>query len=272
MTRALDDFAPTIAHIATPDILGLDAMRWVHNYNAKLLYSGKSSSSVPIVCSYHTRFNAYLKYYGLKIAENLLWAYLRSFYSGCAHVYPPTPEVGNELVQHGLHRDSVRLWPRGVNITLFSPEKRDEDFRSRILDGSGGENAEVILLMVSRLVLEKGLNVFADVVDLIILNKIDNIKVVVVGEGPARSALEKRFKAAISEGVDGSSRRKPRVTFLGALTGETLAKIYASCDLFLFPSLTEVNFHNTQEKAAIKYRHNENIEHNDSCNSWLPNF
>ena len=278
MVRTLDEFEPTIVHIATPDILGMDAMRWIRGYNARRAAAdggddAEKSAVVPIVCSYHTRFNSYLKYYGLKFVEPVLWAYLKSFYSGCMHVYPPTPEVGNELVEHGLRSDQVRLWPRGVNITHFSPARRSEDFRASIFgrspahaDGVVGdaENAPlratatadtaggpggvsddgIIMLFVSRLVLEKGLNVFAETVELILAHDIQ-VQIVVVGEGPARAELEKRFRGHIKASVGGSISQaddgvgQKTITFLGAKSGLALAEIYASCDFFFFPSLTE---------------------------------
>ena len=245
MARALDEFAPTIVHIATPDILGLDAMRWVRGYNRRR--AAAAAEEAPVVCSYHTRFNAYLRYYNLKFVEPVLWSYLKSFYSGCLHVYPPTPEVGNELVEHGLEPEQVRLWPRGVNITHFSPARRSEEFRATILGGprpalpgaaapgEGGAGGDgLIMLFVSRLVLEKGLNVFAETVELMIAHEVD-VQIVVVGEGPARAELEKRFRGHIRAPGGGAGR----ITFLGAKSGLELAEIYASCDFFFFPSLTE---------------------------------
>ncbi|WP_337827036.1 glycosyltransferase [Pseudonocardia sp. TMWB2A] len=46
----------------------------------------------------------------------------------------------------------------------------------------------------------------------------------VVGDGPARAALEARY---------------PDVLFLGALSGEELAAAYRSAQVFVFPSLTD---------------------------------
>src|SRR5690606_19338161 len=47
---------------------------------------------------------------------------------------------------------------------------------------------------------------------------------IVIGEGPARRELERAY---------------PKVRFLGTQTGETLARLYASADVFVFPSLTD---------------------------------
>ena len=260
MANELNTFAPTIVHIATPDILGLDAMRWVHFYNSKMAPTttdGKKTA-VPVVCSYHTRFNAYLKYYSLQIAEPVLWKYLQSFYSGCSHVYPPTPEVGNELVEHGILPEQVRLWPRGVNITHFSPTRRSDDFRRSIIGVEADDpavNEKAIMLFVSRLVLEKGLGVFAETVEMMMRDGVD-AHVVVVGEGPARKQLEERFRNTMKHDSTtsrrGGGRRAPSwsysssssspgttVTFLGAMNGVPLAEAYASSDFFFFPSLTE---------------------------------
>lgn len=209
MEKKVAEFQPTLIQIATPDLLGSEAMMWA------------LKNDIPIVCSYHTRFNSYLQYYGLGILEGPLWWWLRRFYSGCHHIYPPSPQVGDELVMVGLDASSIRLWPRGVDIEHFDPSKRDMEFRRSI----GVKDDELILLFVSRLVLEKGLKIYQNaIVNLRRLNV--PIRCVIVGEGPARGQLE-------------SDLKDYDVQFLGSRNGDELAVIYASSDLFFFPSTTE---------------------------------
>ena len=111
--KRLADFAPTIVHVATPDLLGSEAQAWAHEHH------------VPVVCSYHTHFATYVKYYNLGIFEGPLWAYMSTFYNGCLQVYVPAPEVGADLEEHGLHPGKSLPWRRGVNAEQFTPALRD---------------------------------------------------------------------------------------------------------------------------------------------------
>jgi glycosyltransferase involved in cell wall biosynthesis len=106
-------FAPTIVHVATPDLLGTEAQTWA------------IERKVPVVCSYHTHFATYVKYYNLGIFEGPLWAYMSAFYYGCEQVYVPAPEVGVDLEQHGLSLGKTLPWRRGVNASQFTPRRRD---------------------------------------------------------------------------------------------------------------------------------------------------
>lgn len=202
----LDRFNPSIIHIATPDLLGLEA----------LFYARKRK--IPVVASYHTHFSSYLEYYRMGRLEGTMWAYLRWFYDKCEHLYVPTASMADVLRQHRI-TEGVELWPRGVDIKLFHPDARSDAWRREM----GFADDDVVITFVSRLVVEKGLDVFADVVhDL--QQEGEHVRCLIVGEGPARSMLEEAVPTAV---------------FLGHQKGLDLARAYASSDIFLFPSETE---------------------------------
>lgn len=203
---ALRRFHPTLVHIATPDLLGLAALRLARRWG------------LPVVASYHTHFVSYLDYYGLARLDGTLWRYLRRFYRRCAHVYVPTPSMAGVLSEHGIS-ENLRLWPRGVDTALFHPGRRCASWRSTM----GAAESDVVVTFVSRIVPEKGLDVFADVVEELARRGIA-ARSVVVGDGPARAALAARL---------------PDTRFTGTLEGEALARAYSSSDIFLFPSDTE---------------------------------
>src|SRR5919204_395272 len=96
-------FRPDIVHIATPDYLGLRALRLAR------------AARVPTVASYHTHFTSYLRYYGLQPLEGVVWRYLRWFYARCEHLYVPTPSMTDVLRRNGID-GNLRLWPRGVDV------------------------------------------------------------------------------------------------------------------------------------------------------------
>lgn len=213
----LTRFDPTLFHIATPDLLGLAALRRARR------------AKVPVVASYHTHFASYLDYYRFGRLEPLTWRYLRWFYDQCRHVYVPTESMMSVLRAKGI-TDNLLLWPRGVDSTLFSPARRSSEWRRQL----GFRDDDVVIAFVSRLVTEKGLDVLVEVVRELESSGTPH-RVLIVGEGPERARIEKEL---------------PRAVFLGHLEGVALATAYASSDLFFFPSDTETFGNVTLEALA----------------------
>ncbi|WP_417320903.1 glycosyltransferase family 4 protein [Emcibacter sp.] len=215
--KRLDAFDPDIIHLSAPDYLGYSAQKY-----------GKEHG-LPVVASFHTRYETYLQYYGLGWAEKYLMKYLRYFYQRCDHVYVPTESVAEILEQNDLARD-IRIWSRGVETNLFNPEKRDLNWRQSL----GIQNNEVVISFVGRLVLEKGLDVLADFSHRLKRRGLAH-RVLIVGDGPARKKLEKML---------------PDALFTGFLHREELARAYASSDIFFNPSITEAFGNVTLEAMA----------------------
>ena len=213
----LDAFDPTLYHIATPDVLGRHAL------------SIARSTNTPVVASYHTHFSSYLKYYHLDLFESTLWGYLRRFYRDCERICVPSAAMAEILKQHGITK-GLRLWERGVNTDRFHPDRRSDAWRHRYDIGRD----EVVVTFVSRLVWEKGLDVYADVIERLERQNVPH-RSLVVGDGPARKELEARLS---------------NTTFTGFLEGADLARAYASSDVFLFPSDTETFGNVTLEAMA----------------------
>ena len=213
----LERFDPTLYHIATPDLLGRHAL------------SLAQDAGTPVVASYHTHFSSYLKYYHLDLLETALWTYLRRFYEQCEQVYVPSTAMAEVLNDHGI-TDGLRLWQRGVETDRFTPAHRSSDWRR----AHGIADNEVVVAFVSRLVREKGLDVYADVIRRLERRGVPH-RSLVVGDGPARDDLQARL---------------PNTIFTGFLEGDDLARAYASSDVFLFPSDTETFGNVTLEAMA----------------------
>lgn len=161
---------------------------------------------LPFTTSFHTLFPDYVaKRVTLapKWSGDLTWAWLRRFHSQSAALLAATPTLVHELEGRGFR--NVKLWQRGVDGQLFRPD------RKRVLD-----LPRPIFLTVGRVAVEKNLEEFLKL-------DLPGTKVV-VGDGPARAQLSKAY---------------PDAVFLGAKHGEELADIYASSDVFVFPSLTD---------------------------------
>jgi phosphatidylinositol alpha 1,6-mannosyltransferase len=215
--RHLREFKPDLVHIATPDLLGYKALRWAMDHE------------VPVVSSYHTHFTSYLKYYKLSMLEPLLWRYLNWFYSHCRQLYVPTPSMAGWLEEQGVETD-LKIWARGIEADKFSPDKRDSGWRAQ----KGFSEGDVVITFVSRLVWEKNLKLFADVVNRM-MQKYPQARAMVVGDGPAGAELK---------------RILPDAVYTGFLTGEELARSYANSDIFFFPSDTETFGNVTLEAMA----------------------
>jgi glycosyltransferase involved in cell wall biosynthesis len=202
--RQLLDFQPDLIHIAVPDLLGLAALKVAQRHG------------IPVIASYHTRYETYLKHYWyLAPLEGALKRYLRWFYGQMREVYVPSDSTRAALLADGL-KDNLKPWPRGIDTTRFSPDKRSAAWRARL--GIGAD--EVVVLHVSRLVREKRLDTLTEALSRLTTPH----RAVIVGDGPDRRFAEERL---------------PRAIFTGFLTGEALATAYASSDLFVFPSDSE---------------------------------
>ncbi len=215
--RELTAFAPTLFHVATPDILGNRALRLALRRR------------IPVVASYHTHFCSYLRYYGVEELEGYLWKYLRRFYRQCRHIYVPSHSMAAVLRAHEI-TGGLRLWERGVDTRMFNPGRRSLEWRR----AKGIADHEVVVAYVGRMVWEKGLkllmNVFARLSALGM-----PVRTMIVGDGPVRSA---------------AVRHLPDAIFTGHLTGVALARAYASSDVFFFPSDTETFGNVTLEAMA----------------------
>ena len=213
----IEAFRPDVVHVATPDVLGHRTVTWA------------KARGLPVVSTYHTHFASYLDYYGLGLGESFLWAVARRFYNRCDEVYVPTPTMETVLRDHGI-TSTLRPWPRGIELDRFSPTYRSDEWRS----AHGFAPSDVVVTFVSRLVKEKGLDVFSDTVTRL-QSEGASVRAFVVGDGPERGA----FQAALPEAVFG-----------GHLSGDELATAYASSDVFLFPSETETFGNVTLEAMA----------------------
>ena len=212
LTKSLRDFNPDVIHIATPSSLGYFALNYAQ------------SNNVPVLSIYHTHYISYLKYYlkpfpfFISTAESVVSKKYRDFYNKCDVVYAPTQQMINELNNIGISNRYLKLWQRGLDTKLFNPSKKDIHFIQNIT----GNNRPCVLF-ASRLVWEKNLETLFDIYDEIENNNL-KANFIVAGTGTAEEAVRQRMKNA---------------TFLGHVNHQTLAKLYASCDVLVFPSISE---------------------------------
>jgi phosphatidylinositol alpha 1,6-mannosyltransferase len=215
--RDLAEFDPNIVHVSSPDIVGHRAVSWARRHK------------VAVVASVHTRFDTYLAYYHLQALEPLARGIMRRFYHRCEVVMAPAPSTAAILRAQRMNRD-ISIWARGIDRDQFNPDQRDMPWRRSI----GIADDELVITFLGRIVMEKGLDVFADAIHAFAPRGLKH-RVLVIGEGPARPWFEQQLPDAI---------------FLGQLAGADLSRALASSDVFLNPSITETFGNVTLEAMA----------------------
>ncbi|MGI6469476.1 MAG: glycosyltransferase family 4 protein [Syntrophomonadaceae bacterium] len=202
----MDQFRPDIVHLATEFSLGWQGMKYALRHD------------LPVTSTYHTNFVQYLRYYKLPFLEKPGWRYLRWFHRRCQINFTPSISTLRLLEQHGI--PNLRHCPHGIDSELFNPLYRSEKLRSGYLDSPEG----ILLLYVGRIAPEKDLEVLLKAAALLNQHGLQ-YKLLMVGDGPSRRKLE-------NLNID-------NVLFLGYKHGQELYDLYASADIFVFPSVTE---------------------------------
>lgn len=196
---------PDVIYVATEGPLGWVAINLANKLN------------IPVLSGFHTNFQSYSKHYQLGFLEKMISRYLKNIHNKTLATIVPT-ETQKKLVS-ALGIESVAILGRGADINLFSPAKRNNTLRQ----SWGVDDETPVLIYVGRIAAEKNLELAIETYRAYL--KLNNkIKFVFVGSGP----LEQQLKKDYSEFI-----------FVGKKVGEELATYYASCDIFLFPSLTE---------------------------------
>ena len=215
--RDLAEFNPNVVHVSSPDIVGHRAVTWARR------------RKIAAVASVHTRFDTYLAYYHLQALEPLARDIMRRFYHRCEVVMAPAESTAVILRVQRMNRD-IAIWTRGVDREQFNPDRRDMEWRRSV--GIGDD--EMVIAFLGRVVMEKGLDVFADAVHAFAQRGLKH-RVLVIGEGPARPW----FQEQLPDGI-----------FTGELIGNDLSRALASSDVFLNPSITEAFGNVTLEAMA----------------------
>ena len=209
VTAALARFAPDVVHLASPAILGAAGLRAARRLG------------VPTVAVFQTDLAGFARQYRLR-ADAVVWALVRHLHARADRTLAPSAAVAERLRQAGVPR--VHRWGRGVNLELFRPDRRDEELRRQI-----APDGEVLIGYVGRVAAEKCVRRLTEVAD------IPGSRLVVVGDGPERPALQ---------------RLLPNAVFTGMLQGEELARAFASLDVFVHTGVHETFCQTVQEAQA----------------------
>ncbi|MEI8233830.1 MAG: glycosyltransferase [Verrucomicrobiota bacterium] len=194
--------------ISTPGPVGLTAL-----LAAKLL-------GLRAVGIYHTDFPQYVRILtDDSFLETLTWKYMHGFYSQLDLLYVNSEDYRRAWIDRGVRPEKIAILPRGLDVELFHPGRRNPDFWKRY----GRWQQKTVLLYVGRISKEKDLDVIVAACGRLDAEALP-VQMVFVGDGPYLKELR---------------RALPQACFTGALSGTDLAEAYASADVFLFPSTTD---------------------------------
>ncbi|MBD3280408.1 glycosyltransferase [Candidatus Dojkabacteria bacterium] len=218
----LDKFEPDIVHITTPLFSGPWALRYA------------KKRSIPVLTIYHTHFLKYIYYYVGKIrplyllVNNAWQRHFKKFYNSVDKSLVPTTTILEELEEIGVKKEKMEIWGRGIDLELFNPKAKSDAIRNIV------KNDKKNIFFVSRLVWVKELETLAGVYKEIMKRR-DDVNFVIAGDGPQRDYLESEM---------------PEAFFLGKKRHEELPELYASSDIFIFPSISETFGNVVQEAMA----------------------
>lgn len=207
---------PDAIYVATEGPLGHSALRAARRLG------------IPTSTGFHTRFDDFARFYGVGWLTPLVFAWLRHFHAHSAATLVPTQELAEFLRGRGF--GAVRLLRRAVDTQLFDPARRCESLRL----GWGLTDDELAVVYVGRIAPEKNLELNVRAFRALQRQR-PQARYVWIGDGPARAEL---------------ARANPDFIFCGSLRGDVLATHFASCDLFLFASLSETFGNVTLEAMA----------------------
>ncbi len=197
-------FQPDVAHFIHPVLIGVPGILM-----AKRL-------DVPTVASFHLDVARLVHYFHLGFIEPVTDVLTRVVFNSADYALAPSKLIQQEMLDIGVNR--VGLWKRGVDPDRFDPRFRDAAMRDVLSDGHPDDT---LLIYVGRLSSEKQIDHLKPV-----LEAVPGTRLAVVGNGPAREALEAQFAGTNTK-------------FMGYMQGEALSQAYASADIFVFPSALE---------------------------------
>ena len=199
----------TRIHSATPGPIGLAAL-----VIARIL-------KLPFCGTYHTQIPQYAQLLtGDETVAELTWKFTIWYYDQMDRIYAPSASTRQELIDRGIDGRKIALYPRGIDVRRFTPEKRNGFYEQHY-----GVIDETMLLYVGRISKEKNLDLLSKVYRRL-YEKHPRTHLVIVGDGPYLEEMQRQLQDL-------------PCTFTGVLEGDRLVSAYASADIFVFPSTTD---------------------------------
>lgn len=217
MLREADKIQPDVIHISTPGPVGLAGL-----IAARML-------RCPVAGVYHTDFPAYIdRLFDDHVMTTTCARAMRLFYGGFRAIFTRSDDYARGLAEMGIDPARLtRLLP-GIDLSAFTPAMRDPAVWSMLPGYAASSPTAIRVLYCGRVSIEKNLPTLARVwkaARAVMARSGFEAELVIVGDGPYRAEMEREAG--------------PGTRFLGFRHGRELSTIYASSDLFVFPSVTD---------------------------------
>lgn len=209
-------FRPDVVHLASPFLLGSTAAR------------AAQQLGVPTVAVYQTDVVGFAKRYRLNTAVSAVERRVQRLHRRATRTLAPSRASMDQLVELRIPR--VHSWERGIDLDRFTPTNRTRPLPGLDVGRAGaGVEDRVVVGYVGRLAREK------DLADLRVIDGLDGVQLVLIGDGPLRAELRQQL---------------PGARFLGEKHGDELARLMASLDIFVHTGAEETFCQAAQEALA----------------------
>lgn len=213
-----------IIHVHHPMLIGKTAVHLAKKHH------------IPLVFTYHTRYEQYLHYLLPKAVWNrrrsmqdingILAKYLKFFLRNCQYVFVPTKGMQSYLEETSLYRGNISVLPTGLDKSSFIVSEEEKTWIRKFYKAEGIP----LFCTVSRIAPEKNIPFLLDSIRRFKEKYQYSFKVLIIGEGPARMEYEKMCEdLGIGENV----------VFTGTIPNHRLAAYYGAADMFCFASKSE---------------------------------
>lgn len=202
----MQEFDPDIIHVMTEFTVGSMGLKYAETNN------------IPVITNYSSHFTQFLKHLHLGPIIKPLQKYISAFHRRSKLTTTPSLD-SKDVLEKEFGITNVQVFGRGINTRRFSPS-----YRSKALRAEWGATDKIAFLCVTRISGEKNLELLFEAYQTLAPELKDRSQLIIVGDGPMLETYKKNY---------------PFATYLGYQTGQALSMIYASADVFVFPSHTE---------------------------------
>lgn len=224
---------------------------------------------IPVVHTYHTMYEDYVHYVApsamLKPAAGVAKRVSKAYCKDCHGVIVPTSKVEDKLKEYGLKHNNIQVIPTGMELEPFQRENQSEDEILSLKRRIGLDDNDKVVLFIGRVAKEKSIDVVINAVNEIIKEH-DNIKMLIVGDGPELANLRK---------IVSNLQLNHKIKFTGEIPWDDIGKYYALGDVFVSASTTETQGLTFTEAMAARIpviaKYDKNLEDilKDSVNGLI---
>jgi 1,2-diacylglycerol 3-alpha-glucosyltransferase len=189
------------------------------------------SLDIPMIHTYHTMYEDYTHYvmkYGKKYVRKIIQKTSKNFVKKYDGIIAPTDKTKFALESYGVTND-IFVVPTGIDLRQFNLYDKSEPEVRQIMNQYGIEDKDHVILSLGRVSEEKSIHKIIESMP-ILLQDIENLKLVIVGDGPYKEKLE---KLVCTLGLDG------HVIFTGQVPFDHVSYYYSLADVFISASKTE---------------------------------